>query len=68
MKAGMLGGNRMGTAMRTFCLAAAWLAGMVAGALKMPLWRYLLFSWIGKTIKMILFAVGGKEILNLFGG
>lgn len=44
------------------------IAGMVAGALKMPLWRYLLFSWIGKTIKMILFAVGGKEILNLFGG
>ena len=42
------------------------IAGMVAGALKMPLWRYLLWSWIGKTGKMLLFAFGGATVLGLF--
>jgi len=42
------------------------IAGMVAGALRMKLWRYLLFSWIGKTIKMLMFAYGGATILKLF--
>ncbi len=42
------------------------IAGMVAGALRMPLWKYLFFSWIGKTAKMLLFALGGAEILGLF--
>lgn len=42
------------------------IAGMVAGALRMPLWRYLVFSWIGKTGKMFLFAYGGASIINLF--
>jgi uncharacterized membrane protein YdjX (TVP38/TMEM64 family) len=42
-------------------------AGMVAGALRMPLWRYLLMSWIGKIGKMLLFAFGGASILKLFG-
>lgn len=42
------------------------IAGMVAGALRMPLWRYLVFSWIGKTGKMFLFAYGGATITNLF--
>lgn len=42
------------------------IAGMAAGALKMPLWRYLLWSWIGKTGKMLLFAFGGASILGLF--
>jgi uncharacterized membrane protein YdjX (TVP38/TMEM64 family) len=41
-------------------------AGMAAGALKMPLWRYLLWSWIGKTGKMLLFAFGGATVLGLF--
>lgn len=41
-------------------------AGMVAGALRMPLWRYLLWSWIGKTGKMLLFAFGGASVLGLF--
>lgn len=41
-------------------------AGMVAGALRMPLWKYLIFSWIGKVGKMLLFALGGAQILNLF--
>lgn len=42
------------------------IAGMVAGALRMPLWKYLVFSWIGKTGKMLLFALGGAEVLGLF--
>lgn len=42
------------------------IAGMVAGALRMKLWRYLLFSWIGKIGKMLLFAYGGATILGLF--
>ena len=42
------------------------IAGMVAGALRMPLWQYLLFSWIGKFGKMLLFAYGGAKILDLF--
>ena len=42
------------------------IAGMVAGALRMPLWRYLLFSWIGKVGKMLLFAYGGLSVLKLF--
>jgi len=41
------------------------IAGMVAGSLRMPLWKYLTFSWIGKTAKMLLFALGGAEILGL---
>ncbi len=42
------------------------IAGMVAGALRMPLWKYLIFSWIGKVGKMLLFALGGAQILNWF--
>lgn len=42
------------------------IAGMVAGALRMPLWKYLIYSWIGKTGKMLIFAYGGSQILGLF--
>lgn len=42
------------------------IAGMVAGALRMPMWKYLIFSWIGKVGKMLLFALGGAELINLF--
>ena len=42
------------------------IAGMVAGALRMPIWKYLIFSWIGKVVKMMLFAYGGSTIFNLF--
>jgi len=42
------------------------IAGMVAGALRMPIRRYLLFSWIGKVGKMLLFAYGGASIMSLF--
>jgi membrane protein YqaA with SNARE-associated domain len=42
------------------------IGGMVAGAIKMPLWRFLLFCWIGKFGKMLLFALGGASIFGLF--
>ncbi len=42
------------------------IAGMVAGALRMPLWKYLVFSWIGKVVKMILFAYSGEQVYNWF--
>jgi membrane protein DedA with SNARE-associated domain len=41
-------------------------AGITAGILKMPLWQFLLFSWIGKVLKMLLFSYGGSFVLNLF--
>ena len=41
-------------------------AGMVAGALKLPLWRFLLWNWLGKCIKMLAFAYGGAGLLHLF--
>jgi uncharacterized membrane protein YdjX (TVP38/TMEM64 family) len=43
------------------------IGGMVAGALRMPLWRFLLFCWLGKIGKMLLFAFGGSSVLKLFG-
>ncbi len=35
------------------------IAGIAAGVSKMPLWRFLLFCWIGQIIKMSLFAFAG---------
>lgn len=40
------------------------LAGMVAGALKMKVHRFLFFALIGKVLKMLLFAYAGAGILN----
>ncbi|HWQ05340.1 MAG TPA: VTT domain-containing protein [Longilinea sp.] len=40
-------------------------AGILAGAMKMPLWRFLLWCWLGKTIKMLVFAYGGEAIFNI---
>jgi len=42
------------------------IAGMVAGALRMPMWKYLLFSWIGKVGKMLIFALGGAQMFSWF--
>ncbi len=41
-------------------------AGMIAGALKMPLWKFLGFCLIGKIAKMMLFAYGGDSVMKLF--
>jgi membrane protein YqaA with SNARE-associated domain len=47
------------------------LAGVAAGALRMPIWKFLLWGWIGKTIKMLLFAYAGAYsvdwMMGLFG-
>ena len=40
-------------------------AGMIAGALKMPLWRFLIYCWIGKCLKMLAFALGGAALIDL---
>lgn len=42
------------------------LAGVAAGAAKMPIWKFLLFCWIGQTIKMAAFAYAGNTSLNWF--
>lgn len=41
-------------------------AGFMAGVLKMPLWKFLIFCLIGKILKMMLFAYFGGGILKLF--
>jgi len=40
------------------------LAGIAAGAFKMPMPKFLLWCWIGETIKMAIFAFSGSKILN----
>ena len=41
------------------------LAGMAAGALRYPLWRFLLACWLGKTIKTTLVAWAGAQSFTL---
>lgn len=44
------------------------LAGIAAGVLKIPLWKFLLAAWVGQCIKMLYFAYAGSFSLNwLFG-
>ncbi len=40
------------------------IAGMTAGVLKMPVPRFLLWCWIGETIKMLVLAYGGASSLR----
>jgi membrane protein YqaA with SNARE-associated domain len=40
-------------------------AGVTAGALKMKIWKFLLFAGIGITIKMTLMAMMGAGIFNI---
>jgi len=42
------------------------MAGMTAGALKMPIHRFLFLTFIGKTLKMMMFAYGGATISRWF--
>jgi len=41
------------------------LAGIAAGALKIPVYRFLIVCWVGKTIKTTLFAWGGGTVIGL---
>ncbi len=43
-------------------------AGVAAGVTKMPLWRFLLFCWVGKVIKMLLFALAGAYSITWLSG
>lgn len=40
------------------------LAGVAAGASKMPVWKFLIYCWIGQTIKMAAFAYAGNTSLR----
>ena len=40
------------------------LAGIAAGMLKMPVWKFLLFCWLGQVVKMSLFALAGHYSIN----
>jgi membrane protein YqaA with SNARE-associated domain len=40
------------------------LAGFAAGTLKMPISRFLFFCWLGKTLKMLMFAYAGASSLQ----
>jgi uncharacterized membrane protein YdjX (TVP38/TMEM64 family) len=35
------------------------LAGIAAGVAKIPLWKFLLFCWVGQAVKMAIFAYAG---------
>jgi uncharacterized membrane protein YdjX (TVP38/TMEM64 family) len=39
------------------------LAGIAAGAVKVPVLQFLLVCWLGKTVKTTLFALGGSTLL-----
>ena len=46
-------------------------AGVVAGALGYPLWKFLLIGWVGKSIKYVILVVlgawGWEAVLRFFG-
>ena len=40
------------------------IAGIAAGIAKMPIWKFLLFCWIGQMIKMAMFAYAGAYSID----
>jgi uncharacterized membrane protein YdjX (TVP38/TMEM64 family) len=40
------------------------LAGAAAGTLRMPLGKFLIWLWIGKTLKMLVFALAGANSIT----
>ncbi len=42
------------------------LAGISAGVLKLPVWRFLIWCILGKILKMLMFAYGGATISHWF--
>ena len=40
------------------------LAGMSAGALRYPVWKFLAFCWMGKTVKTTLVALAGAQSIT----
>jgi len=43
------------------------MAGAAAGVLRMPVGKFLLWTWIGKTLKMLLFAYAGAGSVGWLG-
>lgn len=41
------------------------LAGMTAGILKMPVWKFLIYCLVGKILKMMMFAYAGEWVMGL---
>lgn len=41
------------------------LAGIIAGILKVPVWKFLFFCVIGKILKMMMFAYAGNWVMQL---
>ena len=41
------------------------LAGVIAGVLKMPVWKFLIYCVIGKVLKMMMFAYAGDWVMQL---
>lgn len=41
------------------------LAGILAGSMRYPLWRFLLIVWLGKTIKTTVVAFAGAQSITL---
>jgi uncharacterized membrane protein YdjX (TVP38/TMEM64 family) len=44
------------------------LAGIAAGVAKIPVWKFLLFCWIGQLIKMAMFAYAGAYSIDWLAG
>ena len=44
------------------------LAGMLAGVLKMPIWKFLFYCVIGKILKMMMFAYAGGWLMTFLEG
>ncbi len=42
-------------------------AGLVAGALKMPWYRFLIYVWLGRIPRCLLITYGGSSVLRFFG-
>ncbi len=43
-------------------------AGLVGGSMSFPVWKFLGATWLGKTLKALIFAWGGYHSLNWFLG
>jgi uncharacterized membrane protein YdjX (TVP38/TMEM64 family) len=42
------------------------MAGFIAGSMRMPLWKFLMLTWLGKILKMLFFAYLGTGLFSLF--
>jgi membrane protein YqaA with SNARE-associated domain len=40
------------------------IAGIAAGLVRFPVWKFLLSVWVGKTFKAVLFAGAGRQLLK----